>query len=167
MRIVLVGYRGAGKSTVGHLLAESLQLDYISTDGLIEQKISATIMDYVNENGWNAFRKIESAVLAEALALENAVIDTGGGVVEDAANRKLLKDTGNVFYLEAGVAALTDRLSEDQVRPALTGGTVLSEIEDVLARRDPLYRSVADHIVDASKPTGEVLDQILTLAHDR
>lgn len=169
MNLILIGYRGTGKSTVAELLATRLGWRVISTDAQIVEKAHMKIPDIVAGKGWEHFRHLETEV---CLALKNQdclVIDTGGGIIIRPDNMKALKPNGLVFWLTAKVTTITRRISDDTQRPALTAGkTFLEEIQEVLTERTPKYQAAADHTIatDDLSPE-EIASQILTIARGR
>lgn len=153
--LALVGMRGAGKSTLGKALAESLGLEFHDTDRLFERR-HGPIAAFVERRGWPAFRELEEDVLAACLA-PGRVVATGGGAVESAANRQRLADGAFPIHLEATLDELRDRIApNDPGRPALLGSDAREELGPLLARRAPLYRSVARLTV----PPAEVPDRL-------
>ncbi len=147
--LVLVGYRGAGKSTLGRRIAKRISLKLVSTDSEVSRRLGKSIPDFVAENGWPAFRAEERAVVADFCDKQNLLIDTGGGVVEDPVNVEKLRNSGIVFYLEADARTLENRIAFTGGRPSLTGkASASAEVMEVLIRRDPLYRLAAHHVVD-------------------
>jgi shikimate kinase len=164
-RILLVGYRGSGKSTVARLLADLLGWASIDADDEIEHRAGMTIRQLFETEGEAGFRRRESAILGELCQLQDHVIATGGGVVLSAANREQLKRAGRVVWLTADVETIRDRMEKDhstsERRPALTVGG-RAEIEELLRVREPLYRAVADHIVDTS---GRMPEEVVVAIH--
>lgn len=166
--VVLVGYRGSGKTTVGNLLAGRLDMTCIDTDAMVAKAGGVTIRDIFACIGQPYFQELEMEALQEALAMPNAVIATGGGVVMRDENRKQLKAAGRpVVYLATNPELLYSRIQADANsaanRPNLTKfADGLAEVRHVLAIRDPLYREVATMVVDVSSLTPQqVVDQIL------
>ncbi|HJZ92574.1 MAG TPA: shikimate kinase [Gemmataceae bacterium] len=145
--IVLIGYRGSGKTTVGGILARQLGWDFLDADTILEGRYGKTIKDVFAAEGEPGFRDKESAILADLCQRSDAVIATGGGVVLREANRELLRQHGFVAWLSADARALWARIQDDPAtaarRPALAGGG-LAEVEQLLAAREPLYRASAD-----------------------
>ena len=145
MNVVLVGYRGTGKSAVARALGARLGWPVISTDALVERRLGRTIAQFVDENGWPAFRSIEREAVAEVAKREHVVIDTGGGAFLDPAGREALRAQGVVVWLRACPATIAGRIRGDSARPPLLAGqTAESEIVAVLAEREPLYAAAAD-----------------------
>ena len=151
MNIVLVGYRGAGKSTVGKLLAERLGMHYICMDAEIIKQMGMDTSEIVLKYGWPKFRDIESALTRELTGLDGLVIDTGGGVIEREENIDCLRQNSVIFWLKASVGTILSRIKDCTARPALTAGkTFLEEVSDVLAVREPKYRAAAHHQIDTN-----------------
>ena len=166
MNLVLIGYRGTGKSTVAELLATRLGWRAVSTDAQIVEKAQMKIPDIVAGHGWEHFRDLETDVCLALKDQDRLVIDTGGGIILRPDNMEALKPNGLVFWLTAEVSTMTRRISEDTQRPALTAGkTFLEEIQEVLIERTPKYQAAAGHIIatDDLSPE-EIASHILTIA---
>lgn len=164
MKIVLIGYRGSGKSTVGKILAKKLNLSFYSLDTQIEKQCQKSIADFVAKQGWEVFRTIETQILKKALKTSNIILDCGGGVVEKEENRLLLKKENKVFFLKAPLPVLYDRLKDKTNRPALTKNqSFLQEIEEVYLRRLPFYQECASYIIDANQKPKAVVQEIFNL----
>jgi len=155
MNIVLIGYRGTGKSSVGKLLAERSGRALISTDAEIVRRAGQSIPDIVKQNGWDHFRDLAGK--------DQLIIDTGGGAILRRDNVDRLKTNGLLFWLTAEVATIGRRIGGDTQRPSLTGTkSFLEEIEEVLRERTPAYRAAADHVIATDHKTiGEIVDTIL------
>ena len=148
MNIVLIGYRGTGKSTVGRLLAARLGRQLVSTDAEIVKRAQHTIPEIVAQEGWEYFRDLESDICRELAGRDQLVIDTGGGTILRAQNVEVLKKNGIVFWLTASVETIVKRIGGDNQRPSLTGTkSFVDEIQDVLRERMPKYQAAADHII--------------------
>lgn len=150
--LVLIGYRGTGKSTVARILAERLGRPFLDADCEIEARSGRTIAALFREGGEPAFRDREERTLAELTAAHpGAVLATGGGAVLREANRRRLRAFGFVAWLTADPAELARRLAADRpgldARPALTPAGTLEEIARVLAARSPLYAELADVVI--------------------
>ncbi|MEC3988783.1 shikimate kinase AroL [Proteus mirabilis] len=160
--IYLIGPRGAGKTTVGKALSLSLDYQFIDTDNWITDKYQQTISSMVEAEGWDVFRQLESDALIQ-VSQPNQVISTGGGIVLAEKNRVYMKNSGVIVYLQASLETLVERLSQDPneaQRPSLTGKTLVSEIHDVLIKREPLYMQCADIIVDAGLSINDIIEVI-------
>lgn len=165
MNIVLIGYRGTGKSAVGTLVAERLGMTCVGMDARIVEKAGMSIPDIVAQRGWPGFRDMESEVAREYAAREGLVIDAGGGVIERPENIDVLRANGVVFWLKASVPTIVSRIQGDTQRPSLTGGkSFTDEVAEVLERRTPLYHNAAHHSIDTDPLTPEqVADRIAKL----
>ena len=168
MNLVLIGYRGTGKSTVAERLATRLGWKAISTDAHVVEKAQRLIPDIVASDGWEHFRNLETEVCLALKDHDHLVIDTGGGLILRPENVEALKPNSLIFWLTATVSTITRRISDDTQRPALTAGkTFVEEIQDVLTERTPKYQAAADHIIatDDLSPE-EIASRILTIARD-
>ncbi len=164
MNIVLIGMRGSGKTTIGKLLAKRLGNQFIEMDELIVQRLGQSIPEIVNRYGWGKFRDVEAEITREVARLANVVNATGGGVVTREENVRELKKKGKLVWLKANTDTLLRRIGNDQSRPSLTGKSQREDMEAVLAERSPIYRRVADSIVDTEgKIPEEVAEAIAKL----
>ena len=156
--IFLVGLMGAGKTTVGRLLARRLKLRFFDTDIEIERRCGVKIPVIFEIEGEAGFRVREQQVIAELTAVEGIVLATGGGAVLACDSRRHLASRGTVIYLNARPEELYLRVRHDRGRPLLATADPLARLRQLHAERDALYRSVADIVVD----TGEQSVQVLT-----
>jgi shikimate kinase len=168
MNLFLVGYRGSGKSTIAHLVAERLDWGWLDTDVEIERRAGKTIAEIFADEGEPAFRDRESRVLEDVSQRSKLVLALGGGIVLAEQNRHCLKTRGRTAWLMAKPETLWRRISADsstaQRRPNLTTGGGLAEVEAILAARTPLYRQCADWVVDTEGRTpAEVAGEIESL----
>ena len=164
MNLVLIGYRGAGKSAVGKILAERLNLKLVNLDEMIAARAGMRIPEIVEKHGWDRFRDLESEAVAEAVKSDGQVLDCGGGVILREKNVALLKKAGKVFWLMASIPTIVSRIKDGAERPSLTGKSFTEEVSDVLREREPKYRSAADHLVNTEGKTPEqVAEEILVL----
>jgi len=156
MNIVLIGYRGTGKSVVGELLAARLRMQCIGMDAEIVKRAGMSIPEIVEKYGWQKFRDMESEKARELAGLDNVVIDTGGGVIERHENIEALQTNSCIFWLKASVDMIVSRIQGDSERPALTAGkTFTEEVIEVLERRLPKYKSAAQYEIDTDNLTPE------------
>jgi len=152
MNLVLIGYRGTGKTAIGRRLAERLGLRYVGLDAEICNRAGKPIPAIVEESGWEMFRDLESEVTLAAAGEDDCLLDTGGGVILRGENVKGLRQNAIVFWLTATVPEIVQRIGGDDQRPSLTGTrSFTDEVEDVLAERKPKYAAAADHVVDTSR----------------
>lgn len=151
MNLVLIGYRGSGKSVIARTLAPMLDMPVLSLDDDIVRRAGCPIPEIVRRQGWEAFRDIETEAVREASARDRTILDTGGGAILRVANRAALRRNGMVIWLHASVADIVDRIGCDTQRPSLTGAmSFTEEVESVLAERLPLYQEAADLAIDTS-----------------
>jgi len=156
MNLVLIGYRGTGKSTIGKLLAEELRLDFVSLDNEIVVRAGMSIPEIVDQGSWDYFRDLEEQVVSIFASRDGQLLDTGGGVVIRKRNVERLRNNGVVFLLEATVEDIVQRIESGDDRPSLTGThTFIEEVEQVLSSRNALYNSAADFVVNTSDRSPE------------
>ncbi len=149
--LFLVGPMGVGKTTIGRHLARALNLEFIDSDQVIEEKCGANIPWIFDIEGEEGFRRRERAAIAELTGRQGIVLATGGGAVLDAANRTDLERNGTVVYLKASVDRIVARTGKSQNRPLLRAADPRARIEQLLAEREPLYREIADITVDTDR----------------
>ena len=146
-RIILIGYRGTGKSSLGPLLAERLGWKFLDADIQLESDSGLSVVEIFLQEGEAGFRERESTLLIELLQHEQLVLATGGGVILRPANRERLRSAGFVVWLQAPAATIWQRIEADpttvQRRPSLTSKHGLDEVEHLLTLREPLYRQAA------------------------
>ncbi|MBU1340768.1 MAG: shikimate kinase AroL [Proteobacteria bacterium] len=165
MKIFLIGYRCTGKTTIGKLLANRLNIDFIDTDHLIEQSADASILQIVEKQGWEKFRHLEKKMLLNTKNMKNSVIATGGGIILDPDNQQYIKNNGFSIWLDADINTILHRLNTDHKtpdsRPSLTDNDLLKETEDILKQRKPLYEKTADIRIDTSVVSPEEIVNII------
>jgi shikimate kinase len=147
--IVLVGVPGAGKTTVGRLLAKELGLEFFDSDQVIEARAGKSVADIFTQDGEPSFRQIEHDVVIELLDSPNAVVALGGGSLGNDETRAKVKSS-NAVWLIAGLAQAVDRVGMNRNRPLLLGN-VRGQLADLMAAREPFYKEVAAIGVDTSK----------------
>jgi len=157
--IFLVGMMGAGKTSVGKLLARRLGKTFHDCDHEIERATGVKVAVIFEIEGENGFRAREAKTLAELVQRADIILATGGGAVLSAENRKLLADNGMVVYLRAAPADLLSRTRHDKNRPLLKTADPRARLEQIYAERDPLYREVANIVVDTGSQS------VSSLAH--
>jgi len=155
--IILVGMMGAGKTTVGRLLAGRLHKLFVDTDQEIEARTGVGIPVIFEVEGEAGFRKREAQVLDDITAQTNCVIATGGGVVTSPESRALLAQRGVTIYLAANLHDLWLRTRHDRNRPLLQVRDPRGRIAELLTLRDPLYRQVADIVIETGRPGAQRL----------
>lgn len=147
-RIYLVGPMGAGKTTIGKYLAQQLKLRFVDTDSEIETRTGADIPWIFDVEGEQGFRDREQQVVEEMTQWDDVVMATGGGVIMRPENRRALGGRGFVVYLHATVEEQVKRTSNDRRRPLLQQGDPEEILRDLMVLRDPLYREIADYVID-------------------
>lgn len=157
----LVGLMGAGKTTVGRALARATQKTFYDSDHDIEARTGAKIPMIFEIEGESGFREREAESIAELTQLHGIVLGTGGGVILNPNNRKLLRRNGYVIYLRASPEELYSRTCHDKNRPLLQTADPLGKLKELYEIRDPLYREVADLVIDTSQQTVNSLLQLL------
>ena len=158
--VALIGPRCSGKTSVGRALAARLGCPFVDLDDAVAALAGlASAGDVIERLGLERFRQLERTALHGALAGDGArVLATGGGVVEGAENRALLRERSRCVWLRADAAVLRERMAADSTaRPALLGGDAVAEIEELARRREPLYRGLAELAVDTTRCSPEAL----------
>lgn len=153
--VVLVGFMGTGKSSVGRKLAESLGFEFIDTDQVVVELAGKSIPQIFEDEGEERFREWESEALARCAGKGRQVIATGGGIVTQERNRALLREAGHVVWLKADPEVVLDRVSRNRNRPLLQTEDPLATIQELYASRIELYRRCADEEVNTSDLTLE------------
>lgn len=142
--LFLVGPMGAGKSTLGKRVADTLGLPFFDLDHEIQTQCGADVALIFDIEGECGFRRRESAMLAEFATRDGIVLATGGGAILADANRSVLRERGFVVFLETTVDEQLERLARDRKRPLLAAPDRRERLEQLAAQRDPLYREIAD-----------------------
>lgn len=169
MNVVLIGFRGSGKSTVGRMAAERLGYAFVDTDALIEQRTGMTIREIFADRAEDGFRDLESQIVAEVSRADRTVISTGGGVVLREQNVRALQANGRLIYLTAPPDVLWKRIFADVHRHAtrlrMDPDTGLQQVRHALEFREPIYSAIADAVVDTDGRSVEsIVDRVITRA---
>lgn len=151
--IFLVGMMGAGKTSVGRVLARRLGKQFYDSDHEIERRTGVGIPVIFDIEGEAGFRAREHTVLSELTDLKNIVLATGGGAVVDADNRRMLRERGTVVYLRGAVRELLNRTRHDKNRPLLQTEDPRARLNTLFEQRDPLYREVAHIVMETGSPS--------------
>lgn len=160
---VLVGFMGAGKSTVGRIVAGRLGLEFVELDAAIEAAAGKSVGEIFSSEGEAVFRDMEREAIRKAVSVPGRVIATGGGAFADAGNRVLLKRYAPVFFLDASVDSVIRRLAGDASRPLLRGEDRERSVRELMERRRPAYGE-ADHVVATDRLTpSQVAARVLRL----
>jgi shikimate kinase len=158
---------GCGKSTIGRQLARMRQLPFLDSDHEIERFLGCSIREFFDREGEPAFRDVEERVICETLSAPQVrVIATGGGSVLRPANRDAMKSYATVVYLHTQPEDLARRLSRDTQRPLLQVADPRQRLRDLYAVRDPIYRAVADIVVDTAHKSAAMLVNLISMHLD-
>lgn len=152
---------GAGKTTVGRALAKKLNKQFIDSDHEIEARSGVSIPVIFEIEGEASFRQREAEAIRSLTAQQGIVLATGGGAVLRPENRELLKSRGTVIYLRASVSHILQRTGRDKNRPLLQTVDPAKRLEQLTREREPLYREVADIIIDTGRPNISTLVQVI------
>ncbi len=162
---------GAGKTTIGRLIAKQLGMVFYDSDHEVERKTGVKIPLIFELEGEPGFRKREASTIEDLCQLKNIVMATGGGVVLLAENRELLRNNGIVVYLRGNVHDLWLRTRNDKTRPLLQGGNIKQKLEQLYIERDPIYTKLADFIVDTGAQSAieisAYIEHLLQTQHGR
>lgn len=161
-RIVLMGFMGAGKTTIGKALAEKLSWDFIDTDAEIEKEQGRKISEIFETEGEQAFRDMETRLLEKLeKSEEQFVLSIGGGMPVKEENRELLRQIGTVVYLKATKEELVRRLSGDTSRPLLQGGALEEKVAALMAARESIYVETAHlEVITDGRSVEELIEKI-------
>ena len=161
--ISLVGLPGSGKSTVGRQLARRLQLPFVDSDHVIEERLGCSIRDYFEREGEANFRDVEELVIDELTSITGGVLSTGGGAVLRPNNRQRLQSRGHVVYLRSSPEELFRRLRHDVNRPLLQVADPLGRLRELYVERDPLYRETAHFVIETGRPSVAMLVNMIAM----
>jgi len=171
LKIVLIGYRAAGKSTLGKMLSARLNMPYMDIDRGIEERIGEqTLKDFYQQVGEDGFRPLETAVVEEMCRHERIVLAFGAGSLMRQANQQAARRNSLVVYLQVPVKELWRRIQSDptsgDTRPNLSRGGLI-EVEEMLAQREPTYLDCADLVLGGTLPTEQLADDIVAAYEKR
>lgn len=154
-KVILIGFRGAGKTTVGKILAERLNLPFLDLDDEVQRRVGLSIKEMVERYGWSYFREMEKEVLEDLIEKERCVVALGGGSVLHEDLMEKLKNRSFIIYLKISPATAVERITKDsrseQTRPSLSDLSLVEEVEKVLKERALLYEKYADIIIEVDK----------------
>ena len=159
--VFLVGLMGAGKTTIGRLLARKLGMRFVDSDHEIEERTGATIPWIFEIEGEASFRRREAEVIRDLCGQEGIVLATGGGAILDPESRALLQERGTVIYLRASITSILARTGHDKNRPLLQTADPRRKLEELMAQREPLYLEMARLVVDTGRPNVQSMVQII------
>lgn len=162
-RIACVGLPGSGKSTVGRQLARRLDMKFIDSDQIIEQRIGCSIREFFEREGEASFRDLEADVIDELTQRSACVLSTGGGAILRTINREHLRQRTHVIYLHSAPEELFRRLRNDHNRPLLQVPDPLSRLRELYGDRDPLYRETAHFVIETGRPSVSTLVNMILM----
>ena len=154
--VILIGFMGTGKTSIGRRVAQSLGFEFVDTDVLIVESEGKPIKDIFSDEGEDYFRDLETQMIQDCGDRWNQVLATGGGIVLREENQQLLADCGYVIWLKASAEAILERVSRNRERPLMQTTDPLQTIKDLLQEREKLYASTADFTIDTN---GLTLDE--------
>ena len=164
MRLLIIGPMASGKSTIGLKLANRLNLDFVDTDQQIEDRAGAEISWIFDIEGESGFRIREEEVLKEVCLNDEIVISTGGGIIIEKNNRKLISESGVVIYLEVSIQTQLERTLMDKSRPLLDSKDKEQTLKNLKKQRTPLYEEIANITIEAGdRSNNQVVEEILKL----
>ena len=153
---------GSGKSTIGKVLSKRLEYDFYDTDKLVEKVVGKKIKEIFEQNGEQYFRLKESEELDKTKKLKNAVIATGGGIIENEKNRLFLKEEKKVIFLDSSVERQYDRTKKSQKRPLLNNGNSMKILKNLYQKRLSFYQEVSKLKISMDNLTeGKIFEKIL------
>lgn len=161
MNIYLIGFRCTGKTTIGKIIANKLNMDFIDADDELVRQQGEPISEIVEKYGWNHFRDKESDIIKQISSRNNHVVATGGGVILKKENIECLKATGTVIWLKASPETIKNRILQDvkteESRPSLTSKGLIEEIQETIETRTPLYAKAMDFKIDTDNTEVEII----------
>lgn len=160
MTIYLIGMMGSGKTTIGKLLSEKLDVTFYDLDSMIETKTHKTVFDIFEQEGEKSFRELEKKTLKEIKDLEG-VVSCGGGIVLDKKNRHILQSSGETIFLKSSIPELAKRLKSNKIRPLLEKKDIHQELDKILSDRQKLYEQTADLIITVDKKTPMEITELI------
>ena len=172
MNLFLIGYRCAGKTTIGKSIAAAIGWPFVDADTKLVSECGKPIKEIVDTQGWEAFRRMERSILKQICTKDRQIVATGGGVVLDKANIKSMKTSGMVIWLGATAETIQKRMLQDKntgnFRPALTEKGRMQEIGDMLLKRNPYYEGASDFSIQTDDvPLNEISAIIIQRIKDK
>jgi len=144
---------GAGKTTIGRHIARLLNFDFFDSDREIEERTGVAIPLIFELEGEAGFRRREKDMIAELAQKKKIVLATGGGAILDSSNQQVLRNSGTIVYLSASLDDLLERTAKDKNRPLLQNADPRAKLKAILAEREPIYRELADIVLQTNKMT--------------
>lgn len=163
--IILCGFMGCGKSTIGSLLSKKMGMSFVDLDSYIEKHEGKTVSQIFADSGEEYFREKERQAAKTLAAKRGLVIAAGGGTLTFPENVAVLRGSGRIILLDVSAETVADRLKNDTTRPLLAGGDKEKKITELYNKRLPLYRAAADIVVDAGRSPMQVCAEIMSAVH--
>ncbi len=164
--IVLCGFMGCGKSTIGDLLSKKMGMSFVDLDAYIEKKENKTVSEIFADSGEEYFRKLEREASKELSEKRGLIIAAGGGTLTFKENVDVLKTSGKIILLDVPVEVISDRLKFDDTRPLLARPDKEEAMRELYEKRMPLYKSAADVVIDASQSPMQVCRDIIKCSNE-
>lgn len=161
MNIFLYGFMGCGKTTVGKILSEKLKYDFLDSDKLISDKIGLSINEIFNKYSEEYFRKLETEVLKEISKSKNTVISLGGGAILREENAEIIECSGTTVFIEIDGKTAFERLKDDSSRPLLNTEDKFNTINQLLEKRNPIYKRYAKLTVKGAENPEKIAENII------
>lgn len=165
VNLFLVGFMGTGKTTVGRAVAQRLDFTFLDSDHEIERRAGRTVADIFAAEGEAGFRALERRFAAEWLPAERTVVACGGGLVVQPGMAELLRGKGVVVCLHASVETILERTGRQSDRPLLDVADPVSRVRELLAEREPIYRSVGSLILTDARPLRDIVSHVIRVWH--
>lgn len=160
--IILIGFMGCGKTTIGEKLAYKLNYNFVDSDKQLQKEAGISINDIFKLYGENYFRKLENSIISSIAKLKKQVIATGGGIIKNENNIKLLKKSGIILYLKASPEHIYNNIKNDTSRPLLQCEDKLAKIKELLGEREKLYQMYCDISIEVSNHSiDNIINQII------
>ncbi len=164
---VLIGFMGAGKSSVGRIVARRLGADFVDVDVRIESAAGRSVTEIFASQGEEVFREMEAEAIRDAVSAPGRVVAAGGGAFIDPGNRALLREYAPVVFLDASPETVIARLSRDASRPLLQGGDREARVRELMARRRPFYAEADVTVATDGLTVFQVAGRVIALLADR
>lgn len=160
--IVLIGFMGCGKTTIGEKLAYKLNYNFVDSDKQLQKEAGTNINDIFKLYGENYFRQLENSIISSIAKLKKQVIATGGGIIKNENNIRLLKKSGIILYLKASPEHIYNNIKNDTSRPLLQCEDKFGKIKELLNERENLYQIYCDIIIEVSNHSiDNIINQII------
>lgn len=160
MNVILIGFMGGGKTTIGRKLARRLGYHFLDMDEQIENEQKCKISEIFAQKGEKAFRYLETQLLKRLLSVQNTVIATGGGVIVTEENIDLMKRIGTVIYIKASIEDIIERVTRSQHRPLLSNGNPEERVRTLIAQRTPMYEQ-ADQVIETKNLSSQRVTSLI------